>query len=112
LKIGPLRKFVSLQSVSRTQDGFGEDVDSFAQYDQVWCSISPMRGQEQISADQQSGRGIFSIKTRYNSSIVVTDRVVYVDPGRGTRTFEINFIRDIDERNHWMELVCTEVKDS
>lgn len=113
MKIGKLRKQVSLQSVSRSQDGVGEDIDSFTEYATAWASITPLRGSEQISGDQQSARQITSIVLRYNALIKATDRVVYTGCGSvGARTFEINFPRNIDERNHWMELLCTEVKDS
>jgi SPP1 family predicted phage head-tail adaptor len=107
-----MRKFVSLRAVSRSQDGTGEAIETFTEYATAYCSITPLRGSEQISGDQQSARQVHSIILRYNSSIKATDRVVYTGCGGTERTFEINFPRNIDEMNHWMELLCTEVKDS
>lgn len=107
-----MRKVVSLQAVSRVQDGVGEDIETFTEYATAFCSITPLRGSEQISGDQQSARQVHSVILRYNAAIKATDRVVFTGCGGTARTFEINFPRNIDEMNHWMELLCTEVKDS
>ncbi len=113
IKIGPLNKKVSLRSVVRTQDGVGEDIEDFTtEYSTPWASINPLRGEEQISGDQQSSRTTHSIMLWFDERIVPTDRIIYADPKRGTRTFEINLIRDVKERNEMMELICTEVKDT
>ena len=104
MRIGPLRKQLSLRSRSTTKDDYGQGTETFTEYKVVWGSVDPASGSEIISGQQQSGEITHKIKTRHNTSVVITDRIVF-----DSRTFEIIFIRNVQERNHWQELLCKEV---
>ena len=104
MKIGPLRKQVTLRSKSTNTDAVGQPIETFTTYDTVWAQIDPVSGNEIINAEQQSGEITHKVKIRYTSAVVVTDRVFF-----GLRILEILSIRNIQERNHWQELLCKEV---
>jgi SPP1 family predicted phage head-tail adaptor len=104
MRIGPLRKQLSMQSRSTAEDSYGQPTETFTEYKVVWGSINPVSGSEIISGQQQSGEITHKVNIRHNTSVVITDRVVFE-----SRTFEIIFIRNVQERNHWQELLCKEV---
>lgn len=104
MKIGPLRKQVTLRSKGTSADSFGQPIETFTTYDTVWAQIDPASGKEIMNAQQQEGEITHKVKIRYHSSVVITDRVYF-----GSRILEIVFIRNIQERNHWQELLCKEV---
>lgn len=104
MKIGPLRKQVALKSKGTSADDYGQPIETFTTYDTVWAQIDPMTGRELMNAQQQSGEITHKVKIRYHSSVVITDRVIF-----DSRTLEIIFIRNVQERNHWQELLCKEI---
>ena len=104
MKIGPLRKQVTLRIKGISTDVYGQPEEEFTTYATVWAQIDPATGQEIMNAQQQQGEITHKVKIRYNSSVVITDRVYF-----GTRILEIVFIRNVQERNHWQELLCKEI---
>lgn len=104
MRIGPLRKQLSMQSRATSGDSYGQGTETFTEYKVVWGSIDPVSGSEIISGQQQSGEITHKLNIRHNTSVVITDRIIFE-----ARTFEIIFIRDIQERKHWQELLCKEV---
>ena len=104
MRIGPLRKQIVLKSRGIEADTYGGQTETFTTYATVWGSINPISGSEIITAQQQSGEITHKVIVRYNSSISITDRVYY-----GSRVLEILFVRNIQERNHYIELLCKEI---
>ena len=104
MRIGPLRKQISLQSKGTTADSYGQPTETFTEYTVVWGGINPISGTEIMNAQQQSGEITHKVIIRHNTSISITDRAIFE-----SRTFEILFVRNVQERNHFQELLCKEV---
>ncbi len=105
MKIGPKRHSVGLYSASTSTDSFGEPIETYASYDTVWASIKPLSGKEYIHAQQQQAEVSHKVTIRYHASVTEKHRVYF-----GSRVLEIVFINDIDERNHFQEMLCKEIK--
>lgn len=102
--IGRLRHYVELQSASESINAYGERTESFAKYANAWARIEPLNGRELEHARQINGEISHRVTIRYNSNVAVKHRVVY-----DSRNFEINAVINPDERNRYLQLMCTEV---
>ena len=101
--IGKLRHKVKLQSSAQAQDGYGQESKVWATDESIWAQIQPLRGAELLEYQQISTEVTHRIIIRYNSSVTSAKRILF-----GTRIFDINVPRNIDERNIFMELLCKE----
>lgn len=108
MKIGQMTKRIALQSFTTTRDEVGQPIKTYATYDTVWAGLNSTRlGSEENEASNQVYSEVNYIFTiRYHSSIKAIDRIVF-----GARIFDINVIRDLNERNCTMELDCTEMME-
>ena len=104
MKAGKLRHRLSLQSGTESQDDYGQVTETFAEFAEVWGSITPLRGLELIHAQQVQSEVTHKCFIRYNSSIDTKDRIVF-----GSRTFEIMSILNADERDVYQEVWCKEI---
>ena len=105
MKIGKLRHRVSLQSSTATANEFGEKIAAWSAYATVWAEIMPLQGRELENAQQISEKCDYEIFIRYNANVLSTHRVIY-----GSRTFEIQAVLNINERNEKLKLICTEIR--
>jgi len=104
LRAGRLRHRVELQSVTRTQDGYGEADESWSTYTTVWAAIEPLRGQERYLAQQVNSDTEIKVVVRYNSSVDSEDRVLI-----GSRVLEVVGVINPGERDEYLELLCREI---
>ena len=106
MRAGRLRHRIQLQSSTRTQDAVGGATDSWATYKTVWGEVQPLRGQERILADQIQSEVTHKIRIRYDgdTSVLPEHRAV-----ARSRTFAINAVMNVFERDRERELHCTEL---
>ena len=90
LSIGRLRNRVDLQSATVTRDTGGGVTEAFTTIAQIYADIRPTGGDE-------------SYRQGYRSDISPEYRIVYE-----SRIFQIKNIINIDERDRWLELTCSE----
>lgn len=104
---GQLRHSVILQSPAGSRDSVGERTTTWVDVDTVRASIEPVTASERYIDPQIVGSITHRVRIRYGSEIGAIDgtwRVLF-----GTRVFTINGPpRDIREKHHSMELLCTE----
>ncbi len=103
MRAGLLRHRVTIQSRSETTDDFGEIDFTWSDTATVWASIEPMSGTEMINAQQAGAIATLKITTRYISGVEPKDRITH-----GSRTFEIQSIRNFRERDISLEMMCRE----
>lgn len=107
MNAGKLRHKVELQSYATSRDDFGAELETWSTYAKIWASINPsigvLAGKEFILGQQVSEESRYEITIRYNSSVDVKHRVKF-----GLRLFDINVIKNIDEKNEYMILMCSE----
>ena len=104
MRAGALRHRVVIQSVGSTYDDYGDLSDSWTTAASVWASIDPVSGQEKDIAGELSGVVTHKIKIRYRSGITTQNRITF-----DSRVFQIEAVRDWQERNIYLELQCKEV---
>jgi len=106
MRAGKLKHLVTIQSPAGTRDAVGERTTSWVDVDDVMAAIMPVKVEERFVAPQLRGSITHKLHIRYSSEIAGVDstwRVVY-----GARAFTIDGVRDIEERHHMVELLCTE----
>lgn len=103
---GSLRHTVIVQSPTGCRDSVGERVTEWTDVDTVRASIEPVAAKERFVDPQMIGSITHKVRIRYGSEIAAIDsswRVAF-----GSRIFTINGVRDFFEKNHDLELLCTE----
>jgi SPP1 family predicted phage head-tail adaptor len=104
MRAAALRHRVALQSVGTSYDDYGDLSDSWSTDASVWASIHPVSGQETDIAGELSGVVTHKIKIRYRAGITPQGRITF-----DSRTFQIESVRNWQERNIYLELLCKEV---
>ncbi|MBN1807188.1 MAG: phage head closure protein [Sedimentisphaerales bacterium] len=99
-----MRHRVELQQFAESQDGYGEMVREYTTYATVWAEIKPLQGKELEHAQQISAETDFQIRIRYNPAVASEHRVVF-----GNRVFEITAVKNTEERNEELVLMCKEI---
>ena len=103
MRAGLLPHRLALQSKTETQDDLNQPSDSWATVATVWGGISPMKSGEGYEAQQNVARITHEITIRYTSAINENMRIVH-----DGRTFYIQGIRNMRERNVMLTLECNE----
>lgn len=106
---GRLSRKITVQSVSRSANAFGEMEETWSDASpaNAWAEIRPVTAREYIAGKGVVGEVTHRITLRYRSDIDQDSRILYVDSGR-TRYFEIVGLIDIMERHEVLEIVAKE----
>jgi len=104
MRIGPLRHRVILQTQAATIDEYGDSTGTWSTTATLWADIRPVSGSERFSDQAIDAQVSHRIWMRYHASITTATRIKW-----GSRYFDINAVINHGERNHMMELHCTEV---
>lgn len=104
MQAGQLRHRIELQSSDGSKNTFGEKEKIWTTYATVWASIEPLRGRELLWAQQISAELTHSILIRYNSDVTVKDRAKM-----GVRIFTFNVVKNMDEKDEMLEILCKEI---
>ena len=105
MNFGKLNKRVNIQSSELVRDPAGQSLPQWTTDDEVWAKISPATGRELYAGEQVKAEVTHTVLIRYYDGLTTKHRIEF-----GSRIFDINFIKDIDERNRYMQLLCKEVQ--
>jgi SPP1 family predicted phage head-tail adaptor len=101
---GKLRRQVTIQSRSQAQNAIGEMTDTWSNFATVYAAVEPVEpGGEQIQAEQVNAQHRIMVTMRYIAGITPRMRVAY-----GSRTFNVQAVTNVEERNEQLVLTCTE----
>lgn len=103
---GRLRHRITLQSPGGTRDEVGERTTTWNDVATVWASVEPLSTGERHVAAQAHAFVTHRVTIRYDSLVAAIDaswRVLF-----GARVLTIEGVRNLEERNSVIELVCTE----
>ena len=106
MQIGLINRRVILQSPGGTRDAVGERVTTWTDVATVWARIDPIGGREQFLAAQLRTSTTHKVTVRHSSvtaTITAAWRINY-----GGRIFAIDSIRNVEESQVMIELLCTE----
>ena len=104
MRAGALRHRVALQSVGTTYDDYGDLSDSWSTAASVWAAIDPVSGREKDISGELSGVVTHKIKISYRASVSPQNRITF-----DSRTFQVESVRNWQERDIYLELLCKEV---
>lgn len=103
MKIGDLRHRIELQSYIDTTDVYGKPVRTWSTYATVWAQITPVSSNEQINGLQLNSNASHGVLIRYRPDVQPNHRILF-----GTRIFNIQGVRNLDEMKIATALVCLE----
>ena len=101
--IGKLRHQVALLKPIISKDELGQEIETWEVQDLVWASIEPLSGKEYFSAKQVNSEVTVKLTIRYVESILSQWVVQF-----GQRVFNIESIINFEERNKYLQLLCSE----
>lgn len=104
MRTGQLRHKITIQQAAKTSDGFGGWTQTWTNFATVWAAIEPLRGREFFAAAQVQAEQITRIRIRYLAGITPKMRILF-----DARTFSINTIINVNERNRELHLMCEEM---
>jgi len=107
MESGKLRHRIQLQYETEIPNATGELDRTWSSLADVWAAVEPLSGKELIDAQQVASAVTHRARIRYRADLNETCRVRFGNEVP-YRYFDINAIINKDERNHVMELLCTE----
>jgi len=103
MQAGLLRKRLTIQSRSTTQDSYGQPALTWTDVDTVWGEIVPVSGSESLTADAVQSSQVHMVTIRYYPGITTKMRIKYNE-----RIFDIKSVLNENERNRTLTLSCLE----
>lgn len=103
---GKLDKRITLQSPAGSRDSYGERNTTWNNVATVWASVQPLSTREQFLASQAQSSVTHKVVIRYSSTVASVEaswRVLL-----GSRALVVDGVRNINEFNESIELMCTE----
>ena len=101
--IANLRYKVQLQSPTRTSDGAGGYTESFGTIANLFADIRPQNALETYRQGQVIEKVTHKVFIRFRRDIDTNYKILY-----GTRSFTIKGIKNMNERDRFLELLCEE----
>lgn len=103
---GQLKRRVTLQRATETQNEYGQPVKTWAAVDTVWASAMPLEGRELFTAQAVHAKLTRRFVIRYRSDVEASWRVVY----RGQPYELVQEPIDVGDRRAYLELLCEEAE--
>lgn len=104
--VGELRQRIIIQSPTRTQDSYGEPILTWTTWGTRWAEVRPLTGKELWQAAQADATVTHQIRLRapgVKGTLMPDWRIVH-----DGRIFEITAIRDLYEREWYLEIDAKE----
>ncbi len=101
--IGNLRHRITLQKPVIIKDSIGQEVEEWREVATVWASVEPLSGKEYFNAQQVNSEISNKIIIRYINDLSSQWVVQF-----GDRIFNILSVINFEERNIYLQLLCSE----
>jgi SPP1 family predicted phage head-tail adaptor len=104
MRAGELRHRVTIQQATTARDGFGAEVETWADLATVWAKVETVSGTETIGPEQlETATLTHQVTVRWRDDLKPTMQVLWKD-----RTFTIRAVI-ADNANKQITLLCDEV---
>ncbi|KKM90813.1 hypothetical protein LCGC14_1234850 [marine sediment metagenome] len=103
MRAGKLRHRVTIEVLSSSQDAAGQETGAWSTFASRWASVQPLTGKELFSARQFHADITHRVRMWYLSGVVPKMRIAF-----DSRLFNIIYVRNADERNKELEILCVE----
>lgn len=98
-RIGSLRQRVTIQTLTKTEDGVGGWNHSWADTVTVWADLFPLSGGEIYKQGQVQSPVTHKCVIRYRTGVTTNQRITY-----GGNPYNIRAVLNLNERSEWLEL--------
>jgi SPP1 family predicted phage head-tail adaptor len=103
MRIGEMRKQVSIEVEQPTTDNAGGYALGWTTLATVWAQITPVSGNEVYTAQHLEGHVTHHVLMRYRDDVTSDMRLSY-----NSRVFNIHAVLNTGERNQWTVLLVEE----
>ena len=101
MSIGRMRYEVELQKPTLTRDAGGGITEALTTLSNIYADIKQTRGNESLKQGQVKEQTTFIFTIRYRKDIGTNFRILY-----DSDFYNIRNIKNVDNRNRFMELEC------
>lgn len=101
---GRLNRRVTIQSLSVTQDPYGQPVSTMTTVATVWAAVEPLSGARLFQAKQSQSEITLKVTIRYLSTVEENMQVIY-----GPHSYIILYLIDPEMKHESLELMCKEL---
>lgn len=105
MRIGPLRRRLTLQKNFPTQATDGSRIDDWRTIATVWSEILELRGKEYLAAREAHSDTTAKIRIRHRSDVRAEWRAIHAG-----RIFDIQHVVDLQGRGRFLELMVSEIR--
>lgn len=98
-----MRHYVTIVAPTKTQNAFGEFTEDATSTKGVWAKVEPLNAKQVLEASANRGMVTHRIVMRHTTGVTTDCYITW-----GSRTFDIGGVRNINENNHWLEIIATE----
>lgn len=103
MQAGQLRRRVTIQQRSATQDEYGQPLTDWTDVATVYAAVEPLNGRELLAAQAVNSEVSHNVTIRYRAGVTPAMRLNY-----GGRLFNIHAVLDENERHRMLTLQCSE----
>lgn len=103
MSLGRMRHKVIIQSKSATSDGAGGSSIEWKGTNEIWAHVKPMSERENFKGMQLEESKTYEITVRYRTGVTAGQIIKF-----GERLFNIKQVRNRDERNKYLDILCEE----
>lgn len=107
MQAGRLRHRVIIQSAVEARNAYGEAIKTWSTVATVYASVEPIRGREMFDAEQVQSEVTHRVRLRYRPGLTSQMRLLF-----NARTFEVQTVINVNERNREVQLMCKETPDA
>jgi len=104
MRIGNLRNYITIQTPTETTDANLEIILTWATFANVWAEITPLVGREYYASKTVNAEISGKVRIRYLAGVTSEMRII-----DGTKTYQIEAVINIDNRNEELVLLVKEV---
>lgn len=105
MRPGPMRQRVTLQSLTKSKDSYGQEIEVWANVGTYWAEVVTLSGREAVNAQQIKSEATHRVTMRYVTSIVASQRFLF-----GSRQLKIEWLNNVAQRNREYVILCSEVQ--
>jgi SPP1 family predicted phage head-tail adaptor len=103
MNAGSLRKRLIIQASTDTQSASGAYTKTWATLATVWANVVQTSGMTEDSGGSVHADKTYTVTIRYYSGVTPKNRLLW-----GSRILNIDSVINLEEKNHWMVMVCRE----
>jgi SPP1 family predicted phage head-tail adaptor len=77
MNAGRNREVIRIQRRTQEQDGFGQPIDTWVDFQKLWADVIPLSAREQFLAKQVGADVTVKINTRYCAGVEAAQRILW-----------------------------------